>query len=71
VVSVAEGVTGPDLPEQVELVRAALPDDDRSRFNPGSHRSSHTTVSGCWRNSEIWAAGKSLASSTPSRYNLV
>jgi hypothetical protein len=30
---VAEGVTGPDLPEQVELVRAALPDDDHSRFN--------------------------------------
>ena len=32
VVSVAEGVTGPDLPERVELVRAALPDDDRGRF---------------------------------------
>jgi hypothetical protein len=32
VVRVAEGVTGPDLPERVELVRAALPDDDRGRF---------------------------------------
>jgi hypothetical protein len=32
VVSVAEGVTGPDLPERVELVRAALPDADRGRF---------------------------------------
>jgi hypothetical protein len=25
-------VTGPDLPERVELVRAALPDVDRGRF---------------------------------------
>jgi hypothetical protein len=33
VVSVAEGVTGPDLPEQVELVRAALSKGDRGRFN--------------------------------------
>jgi hypothetical protein len=32
VVSVAEGVTGPDLPERLELVRAALPDADRARF---------------------------------------
>jgi hypothetical protein len=31
-VSVAEGVTGPDLPERVELVRAALPEVDRARF---------------------------------------
>jgi hypothetical protein len=31
-VSVAEGVTGPELPERVELVRAALPDADRARF---------------------------------------
>ena len=30
--SVAEGVTGPNLPERVELVRAALPDADRGRF---------------------------------------
>ena len=29
---VAEGVTGPDLPERVELVRAALPEVDRGRF---------------------------------------
>ena len=28
----AEGVTGPDLPERLELVRAALPDADRGRF---------------------------------------
>ena len=28
----AEWATGPDLPEQVELVRAALPDTDRARF---------------------------------------
>jgi Family of unknown function (DUF6247) len=28
----AEGVTGPDLPERVELVRAALADADRGRF---------------------------------------
>jgi hypothetical protein len=32
-VSVAERATGPDLPEQVELVRAALPDADRDRFD--------------------------------------
>jgi hypothetical protein len=32
VVSVAEGVNGRDLPERLELVRAALPDTDRSRF---------------------------------------
>ena len=30
--SVAERSTGPDLPERVELVRAALPDADRARF---------------------------------------
>jgi hypothetical protein len=29
---VAEGVTGPDLPERLELVRTALPDADRGRF---------------------------------------
>jgi len=29
---VAEWATGPDLPERVELVRAALPDTDRARF---------------------------------------
>ena len=28
----AEGVTGPELPERVELVRAALPNADRARF---------------------------------------
>jgi hypothetical protein len=32
VVSVAEGVSGPDLPERLELVRAALSDADRGRF---------------------------------------
>jgi hypothetical protein len=32
VVSVAEGVTGPDLPEWVELVRGALSNADRDRF---------------------------------------
>jgi len=31
-VSVAERASGPDLPERVELVRAALPDADRARF---------------------------------------
>jgi hypothetical protein len=31
-VSVAEHATGPDLPERVELVRAALPDADRYQF---------------------------------------
>jgi hypothetical protein len=31
-VSVAEGMTGPDLPKRLELVRAALPDADRGRF---------------------------------------
>lgn len=30
--SVAERATGPDLPERVELVRAALPQADRDRF---------------------------------------
>ena len=30
--SVAQRATGPDLPERVELVRAALPDADRARF---------------------------------------
>ena len=28
----AERASGPDLPERVELVRAALPDADRARF---------------------------------------
>jgi hypothetical protein len=32
VVSVAEGVTGPDLPGRLELVRATLPEVDRARF---------------------------------------
>src|SRR6266511_1665763 len=32
VVSMAERASGPDLPERVELVRAALPDADRARF---------------------------------------
>jgi len=31
-VRVAEWATGPDLPERVLLVRAALPDADRARF---------------------------------------
>jgi hypothetical protein len=31
-VGVAESATGPDLPERVGLVRAALPDADRARF---------------------------------------
>jgi hypothetical protein len=31
-VRVAEWATGSDLPERVELVRAALPDADRARF---------------------------------------
>ena len=30
--SVAERATGPDLPERVELVREALPEADRARF---------------------------------------
>jgi hypothetical protein len=30
--SVAEGVTGPDPPERLELVRTALPGADRGRF---------------------------------------
>jgi hypothetical protein len=32
VVSVPEGITGRDLPERLELVRAALRDADRGRF---------------------------------------
>jgi Family of unknown function (DUF6247) len=32
VVSAAEPATGPDLPERVELVRGALRDADRERF---------------------------------------
>jgi hypothetical protein len=31
-VGVAEWATGPDMPERVELVRAALPAADRARF---------------------------------------
>jgi hypothetical protein len=31
-VSVVERATGPDLPERVELVREALPEADRARF---------------------------------------
>jgi Family of unknown function (DUF6247) len=31
-VSAAEEVTGTDLPERVELIRASLPDADRDRF---------------------------------------
>ena len=34
-VSVAEGATGPSLPERLEVVRAALPDADRDRFEQG------------------------------------
>ena len=30
--SVAEGVTSPDMPGRLELVRTALPDADRGRF---------------------------------------
>ena len=30
--SVADAVTGPDLPERLELVRKVLPDADRGRF---------------------------------------
>jgi len=33
VASVAEGVTSPNLPERVELVRGALPGADRGRFD--------------------------------------
>jgi Family of unknown function (DUF6247) len=32
VVSVAEGVSGPNLPERLEVVRAALSEVDRDRF---------------------------------------
>jgi hypothetical protein len=32
VARVAEGVTSPDLPERVELVRGSLPEVDRGRF---------------------------------------
>lgn len=31
--SVAERVSGPDLPERAELVRAALPEADRAHFD--------------------------------------
>jgi hypothetical protein len=31
--SVAERLNGPDLPERAELIRAALPDSDRARFD--------------------------------------
>jgi hypothetical protein len=31
-VSVAQSASGADLPERVELIRAALPDTDRARF---------------------------------------
>jgi Family of unknown function (DUF6247) len=31
--SVAERVSGPDLPERAEVVRAALADDERARFD--------------------------------------
>jgi Family of unknown function (DUF6247) len=31
-VNVAQPASGPDLPERVELIRAALPDSDRGRF---------------------------------------
>jgi hypothetical protein len=31
-VSVAQPASGADLPERVELIRAALPDTDRARF---------------------------------------
>jgi hypothetical protein len=32
-VSVAERLSGPDLPERAELVRAALPETDRAQFD--------------------------------------
>lgn len=44
-VSVDEPVTGPDLPKRVELVRAALPDADRARFEHDLDRALGTAQS--------------------------
>jgi hypothetical protein len=55
-VSVAEWAPGPDLPERVELVRAALPDADRARFEQDLDQALHTARS----NREL---GRSVTSS--------
>jgi hypothetical protein len=45
VMSVAEGVTGPDLPERLKLERAALPDADCGRFEQELDQALHTARS--------------------------
>jgi hypothetical protein len=45
VVSVAERVTGPDLPERVELVRGVLPEVNRGRFEQELDRAVDTARS--------------------------
>jgi Family of unknown function (DUF6247) len=52
-VSVAEWAPGPDLPERVELVRAALPEADRARFEQDLDQALHTARS----NRELGALG--------------
>jgi hypothetical protein len=44
-VSGADTATSPDLPERVELVRAALPDADRTRFKQDLDRALTTVRS--------------------------
>jgi Family of unknown function (DUF6247) len=52
-VSVAEWAPGPGLPKRVELVRAALPEADRARFEQDLDQALHTARS----NRELGALG--------------
>jgi hypothetical protein len=68
VVSVAEGVTGPNLPERVELVRAALHGADRGRFEQQLDQALDTarsTREWAGRRDVIHTALSSLNSSPP------
>jgi Family of unknown function (DUF6247) len=54
VVSAAEGVTGPDMPGRLELVRAALPDADRGRFEQELDQALETARS----TRDLWPLGQ-------------
>ena len=57
VVSVAEGVTGPDLPERLELIRAALSDAERGRFEQELDQALDTARS----TRDLWLLGQVVA----------
>ena len=59
VVNVAKSAGAPDLPERVELVRAALPDEDRARFEQELDEALSTAKSTrtCDRSAISWRHG--------------